>query len=262
MKKLIVSSLLGLGALTISCENHPKNLASISQNNFNFKSVSFPSKDGKIRVYADYYDANSKNAPLILAFHQAGSSRGVYRDIAPRLVALGFNVLAVDLRSGYKFGNVLNESFAEANSKNLPTQFENSIPDIEAAYDYATKTLNAKKVIYFGSSYSASLGFYSVGTHPKDYAALVTFSPGEYFKIGNKKIADFAKEVDIPTFVSSAKNEKSHWIDIYNHIKSTKKQDFLPTNWEGYHGEVTLSSNFPDAEDYWKPLTTFLKTVK
>ncbi len=262
MKKLIVLSLLGLGVLTISCESHPKNLASISQNNFNFKSISFPSKDGKIRVYADYYDANSKNAPLILAFHQAGSSRGVYRDIAPRLVALGFNVLAVDLRSGYKFGNVLNESFAEANSKNLPKQFENSVPDIEAAYDYAKKNLNAKKVIYFGSSYSASLGFYSVSKHPQDYAALVTFSPGEYFKIENKTIADFAKDVNIPTFVSSAKDEKSHWIEIFNNVKSTKKQDFLPTNWEGYHGEVTLSSNFPDAEEYWKPLTKFLKTVK
>lgn len=262
MKKLALLSLIGLAVLTTSCENHPKNLANISQNNFNYKTISFPSKDGKTRVFADYYANNSKTAPLILAFHQAGSSRGVYRDIAPRLVALGFNVLAVDLRSGGKFGNVINETFAEAKSKNLATQFENSVPDIEAAYDYAKKNLNANKVIYFGSSYSASLGFYSVSKHPQDYTALVTFSPGEYFKIENKTIADFAKDDNIPTFVSSAKDEKPSWIDIYNNVKSVNKQEFLPTNWEGYHGEVTLSSNFPNAEEYWKPLTKFLKTVK
>ncbi|WP_300675727.1 alpha/beta fold hydrolase [Soonwooa sp.] len=262
MKKLISLSILGLFALTTSCENHPKNLAAISQSNFDYKSISFPSKDNKIRVYADYYANNSKNAPLILAFHQAGSSRGVYRDIAPRLVALGFNVLAVDLRSGHKFGNVTNESFQEAYSKNLPTEFENSIPDIEASYDYAKNILKAKKVIYFGSSYSASLGFYTISQHPTDYAALVTFSPGEYFKIDNKSIADFAKDDNIPTFVSSAKDEKPNWLNIYNSVSSPKKQEFLPTNWTGYHGEVTLSGNFPKAEEYWVPLTKFLKTVK
>lgn len=262
MKKRLITTSIVLGSFVISCESQPKNLADVSQDKFNYKSISFPSKDNKIRVYADYYSANSKSAPLILAFHQAGYSRGVYRDIAPRLVALGFNVLAVDLRSGEKFGNVPNETFEEAKTKNLPTEFENSIPDIEASYDYARKVLKAKKIIYFGSSYSASLGFYNVSQHPEDYKALVVFSPGEYLKIDQKKIENYAKEVNIPIFLSSAKGEKSTWIDIFNNTNSQQKEFFLPNNWQGYHGEITLSSNFIGSEEYWTALTKFLKTVK
>ena len=37
---------------------------------------------------------------FIVMFHQAGWSRGEYREIAPKLVAKGYRVLAVDQRAG------------------------------------------------------------------------------------------------------------------------------------------------------------------
>ena len=64
-----------------------------------YKTVNFPTSDG-LKVYADYYSSHNKRGPLIILYHQAGFSRGEFRHIAPRLVELGFNVLAVDLRSG------------------------------------------------------------------------------------------------------------------------------------------------------------------
>ena len=65
-------------------------------------TIRFPSEDG-LMVTADLYiEKNEKDAPFIILYHQAGWSRGEYAQIAPRLNALGFNCLAVDLRSGGK----------------------------------------------------------------------------------------------------------------------------------------------------------------
>jgi alpha-beta hydrolase superfamily lysophospholipase len=62
-------------------------------------AISFAASD-RVQVLADYYSAGSKAKPLILLFHQAGSNRGEYATIGPRLAALGFNALAIDQRSG------------------------------------------------------------------------------------------------------------------------------------------------------------------
>jgi hypothetical protein len=50
------------------------------------ETVTFPASDG-VTVTADL--ANPGGKPLLVLFHMAGSSRGEYRDIAPRLNALG-----------------------------------------------------------------------------------------------------------------------------------------------------------------------------
>jgi dienelactone hydrolase len=62
--------------------------------------VSFHAEDG-LKITADLYLIDFSE-PFILLFHQAESSRGEYNDIAPRLNKLGYNCLAVDLRSGQK----------------------------------------------------------------------------------------------------------------------------------------------------------------
>ncbi|MFA9412828.1 MAG: hypothetical protein ACERK0_16305, partial [Deltaproteobacteria bacterium] len=62
-----------------------------------FASVDFPTAGG-IQGRADVYEAQDKSATLILLFHQAGWSRGEYREIAPKLVKAGYRVMAVDQR--------------------------------------------------------------------------------------------------------------------------------------------------------------------
>jgi hypothetical protein len=47
-------------------------------------AISFAASD-RVQVFADYYSACSKAKPLILLFHQAGSNRGEYATIGPRL---------------------------------------------------------------------------------------------------------------------------------------------------------------------------------
>jgi pimeloyl-ACP methyl ester carboxylesterase len=121
--------------------------------------------------------------------------------------------------------------------------------------------LKAKKIIYWGSSYSASLGFYMIAKHPEDYKALIAYSPGEYFKIENQSISSFAKNVKIPVYISSARNEESSWKPIYNALE-TKKDFYLPSKTQGHHGTITLSSFYDDAEENWQAIIPFLKKIK
>lgn len=228
--------------------------------NHTYKTVNFKSADG-LKVYADLYSGNNKRGPLIILYHQAGFSRGEFRSIAPRLLDLGFNVLAVDLRSGDMLNQVTNLTKKEALKQGMSTSFEDVIPDLEASFDYAKNQIKSKKIIYWGSSYSASLGFYMASKNPKDYKALIAYSPGEYFKIENKNISEFAKDVKIPVYTASARNEESTWKPIFNSLKS-KKQFYLPSKTKGHHGTMALSSFYDDSEENWQAIIPFLKTLR
>lgn len=231
-----------------------------SVRNHIYTTVSFKTSDD-LTVHADYYSKYGKHNPLILLYHQAGFSRGEFRNIAPRLLELGFNVLAVDLRSGDIVNQVTNLTNKEAITQGKSTEFLGVIPDLEASYDYAKNQLKARKIIYWGSSYSASLGFYMAAKHPKDYKALIAYSPGEYFKIENKSINDYAKEIKIPVYISSARNEESSWKSIYNSVNS-RKNFYLPSKTKGHHGTIALSTFNDDAEENWQAIIHFLERVK
>ena len=78
------------------------------------ETITFPSNDG-LEISADVYIADpNKDTAFIVLFHQAGWSRGEYLEIAPKLNALGFNVMAVDQRSGGAINDVNNESTQRA----------------------------------------------------------------------------------------------------------------------------------------------------
>ena len=123
-----------------------------------FKEVDFPTAGG-IQAHADLYLPKKKVSTLIILFHQAGWSRGEYREIAPKLVAQGYQVLAVDQRSGNAVNGVPNETHRRANEKKAGTNYLDAYADLQAALKYATHRLKAKRIIVWGSSYSASLVF-------------------------------------------------------------------------------------------------------
>ncbi|MDP9955596.1 alpha/beta hydrolase family protein [Epilithonimonas hungarica] len=255
---LLINCLCGCSSTASVSVNHSSEILNVKHHTY--KTINFPTSD-ELTVYADYYSGNGKRSPLIILYHQAGFSRGAFRNIAPRLVELGFNVLAVDLRSGDMVNHVINLTQKEALKKGKSTAFTDVIPDLEATYYYAKNKLKAKKIIYWGSSYSASLGFYMAAKHPSDYKALIAYSPGEYFKIENKSISTFAKDVKIPVYISSARNEESNWRPIYNALE-TKKDFYLPSKTAGHHGTFTLSSFYDDAEENWQTIIPFLKKLK
>ena len=225
---------------------------------FTGQTIQFSSGDG-IEVTADLYMTGEKDAPFIILYHQAGYSRGEYREIAPKLNAMGYNCMAVDQRSGNEVAGVLNLTHKAAAEKNLPTEYLDALTDVEAAYVYVKHGIKPEKLILWGSSYSAALMFYMGSEHHENISGVLAFAPGEYFQINGKAIKTFASRVTAPVFITSAKNEYDNWKLIYDAVQS-EKFSYLPEN-EGKHGSKALWKNNPGNEEYWDAVTRFLAHV-
>lgn len=224
-----------------------------------FESVDFPTAGG-IEARADVYASKDPSATLILLFHQAGWSRGEYREIAPKLVDAGYRVMAVDQRSGGGVNGVRNETQRRAAKKKLPRGYLDAYADLEAALTYARNELNAKRVILWGSSYSASLVIRLTADHPEEVSAVIAFSPGEYFKKdkGPNYIQGLAKRVKQPLLVTSSKGEREQVKPIFDASPAQKKILFTPAS-KGQHGSRALWSKSPDNDVYWAAVNGFLK---
>ncbi len=215
------------------------------------KELMFPSEDGVV-IVADFY-ASKKPATektLIILFHQAGSSRGEYRKIAPRLAQLGYDALAIDQRSGKIFDGVENKTAIQVN---VGYNHIKALPDMRAAINYGRKVLGAERIILWGSSYSASLSLVLAGQQSIDVDGVLSFSPGEYFR-GKLFVKKAAPNISVPVFITSARSEQKQWQTIFNNI-SAAKTGFVPKG-AGKHGSSALLSQ--DSGEYWQAVLLFM----
>ncbi len=205
-------------------------------------------------ITADLYDAGP-TAPVILLCHQAGSSRGEYKNIAPRLLNMGFTCLAIDQRSGKEFNGVPNETFKFAQNRKQPTEFIYSEQDIVAGVEYLYDKYD-KPVTVFGSSYSASQSLMIV-TQNDHIKSVVAFSPGEYFD--GLSVSNFIQYITIPVFATGAKNEVSEVELLVGGINPDHVTIFSPKG-TGIHGARALDPKQNDSsEEYWEAVSAFLK---
>jgi len=232
-----------------------------------FETIKFQSGDD-LEVTADIYliknDENKvdKSKPFIVLCHQAGWSRGEYREIAPKLNKLGFNCMAIDQRSGGRVNDVRNETVARATKAKLGTDFPDAEQDMIAAIKFAKEKYAKGKMVLWGSSYSSALALRIAGEHTDIVDGVMAFAPGEYFKRFGKPadwIETSAKKIKVPAFITSAKNEFGNWESIFTAIPVQTKTKFLP-NTAGNHGARALWEKFEDHEDYWKAVEGFLNT--
>tara|TARA_R110002050_G_scaffold149463_1_gene275996 strand:+ start:14352 stop:15122 length:771 start_codon:yes stop_codon:yes gene_type:complete len=237
--------------------------AGFSQSEFSGQTITFKSLDG-IDITADLYDnveTDKDVSPIILLFHQARFSRGEYREIAPKLNAMGYTCISIDQRSGDEVNEVKNETHLRATSKGLPTKYPDAYQDLQATLNYAVSEFPNRKIIVWGSSYSASLVFILAQKNPDLIAGVVSFSPGEYFKLEGKTIKEFAEGVKCPVFVTSAKNEHDSWAEIFKVLPAHNNQSFLPKG-EGFHGSKALWEAHEGNQDYWDALVAFLESLR
>lgn len=221
------------------------------------KTVRFTSGDG-LEVTADLYEKEKADTFIIL-FHQAGWSRGEYKEIAPKLNGMGYSCLAVDLRSGGEVNGIKNRTYGNAASAGKPTKYKDAFQDIEASVSYVKTTYNPKKVILWGSSYSSALVLKYSGDHPDSVNGVLSFAPGEYF--GSKDyITKSAKNIKAPVFITSAKSEYKSWKAIYAAIPTSTKRSYLPET-PGNHGSRALWEKFEDHAGYWEAVIDFLKII-
>jgi alpha-beta hydrolase superfamily lysophospholipase len=193
---------------------------------------------------------------LILLFHQAGSGKGEYATIAPRLNAAGYETLAVDQRSGGDmFGR--NETVARLGR---PASYAEAERDLEAAFAWArTRRL---PIMVWGSSYSAALVFRVAARHPGEVKAVLAFSPGEYLDAPDA-VRKAAARVAAPIYVTSASARAE--VDAARAILAASpaktKTQFVPG--VGIHGSSTLvSARDPEgAAENWRAVLSFLGSL-
>jgi len=213
------------------------------------ETVHFKAGDG-VEITAEFLKPDRSFDTILVLYHMAGASRGEYRDIAPELNKLGYATLAVDQRSGGSFNGVNNETAAKAGGA---VSYTKAIPDIMAAAQWARAKSGARKVGVLGSSYSAGLVLV-LSAQDKDLAdAVMSFSPGEYYG-SNDYVARVLSRVQVPVFLTSARNETGQWKQFERKIKSSVT-GFVPEG-SGRHGATALVSK--DGKEYWQALKAFL----
>lgn len=219
------------------------------------EDVSFKAADG-LEINGELTKGTSSTA--ILLFHQAGSSRGEYQTIAPRLNTLGYTTLTIDQRSGGSFGGLKNETAARAKAQGLKTNFLDARPDLEAAIAYAGALSGVSKVVVWGSSYSSSLVLVIAGEKSAKVDGVLSFSPGEYLR--GVSVQGAAKGISVPTFITSAKSEAGQWAAIHGAIPANVDAVAFKPNGGGAHGSSALiGARSSNPEEYWAAVESFLK---
>jgi dienelactone hydrolase len=219
------------------------------------EKVSFPSVDG-LEITADKYLAN-EDYTFVLLFHQAGSSRGEFRDIAEKFMKLRYNCLAVDLRSGDNANFVNNETASRAREAGKSVNFLDALGDVSASIDYAYG-LNSREVILLGSSFSASLAMIAGLNHPK-VRAILAFSPGEYFG-QDLRMEDSLKTCSKPLFVAVTEREQPYVKQMLTALPEDDYTLFQPDTL-GVHGARALWDDNPSKDEYWLALLMFINNL-
>ena len=222
--------------------------------------ITLTAADG-LKVYGEVYRAaTARNAPLILAFHQAGSSHAEYAPLALRLNQAGFTVLTIDQRSG---GGEFGGSNKTVTALGRSADYDAALADLEAALAWGKANAQGAPLLVWGSSYSAALVFLLAARHPDDITALLAFSPGEYLK-DPKSVRAAAAHVGVPVFVTQASDaeEIEQSRAILKAVKSADKQQALAHR--GVHGSATLraDTNAAGAEENWAAVMRFLARFK
>ena len=206
-----------------------------------------------VKVFGTLYPTR-KERPIVLLFHQAGANRGEYRDVAPGLVALGFNALAIDQRSGGALFDRRNQTVAHLQGTTGYT-YDEALLDLEAAITWAERE-GYRTVIVWGSSYSAALVFRLAADHP-GVAGVLAFSPGEY--LSDPQAVAVAAKVRVLVFITSSRFEAGDAKTIFDAVASADKMQFTPEGF-GAHGSTALSSG--DSKEYWQAAEAFLTRWK
>lgn len=220
------------------------------------EKVTFSAADG-LKITADLYETNPKN-PYILLFHQAGYSRGEYRQTANKMIKFGYNCLAVDLRSGGEVNYIQNHTALLALQQGYPVDFLSSQKDIEAAISWV-KERSKEPVVLLGSSFSASVSLLVAKNNP-DVKAVIAFSPGEYFS-PERTIQSEIKDLKKPVFAASSQRETSYVAELLSNVPSLNKTIFAPKT-GGEHGSKSLWNSNPNSQEYWLALTMFFSKIK
>ncbi|MBI9013144.1 MAG: alpha/beta hydrolase [Clostridiales bacterium] len=222
-------------------------------------TITFPSKDGLL-ITADTYIIDETSDFMVL-FHQAEMSRGEYIDTALRFNELGYNVMAVDQRSGLTVNDVLNETAKRAKEEGYPISWADAGMDIQASIEYVRDEFKCNSMYILGSSYSASLVLSIAPEYKTILKGVICFSPSDKVKWNEKSVKEILKDSNLPIFMTSKKREIVFVEDLFQHVTSDIKVHYKPET-SGRHGSIALWDSVKDSHQYWEALIAFLEDTK
>lgn len=222
--------------------------------------ISFETADG-ITIFGDLYaSGNGKSAPVILLFHQAGSdARGEYGGIARRLLDAGYNVLAVDQRSGGSRLGGTNRTVARLGDTDFG--YCEVYPDLQATLEYARGAGFDGSLAVWGSSYSAALVFQLAAKNPDDVDAVLGFSPASGGPLADCRPEAYLAALQPPALALRPTNEAA--IESVKAQLATFEQRGVKTYIAdpGVHGSSMLNEDRvgESAEATWAVVMAFLE---
>lgn len=227
-----------------------------------FSTIEFSSLD-RLKVTADLYSTGDKHAPTIVLVHQSGSSRGEYRQIAPYLQELGFNALAVDSRWGERdrWNGVTNETAARYGTPDIAASGD--IPRIKSVHQAAAQDVRAAlkwldandytgAKLLWGSSISANLVLKVAADPTQRVVAVLSFSPGEYYKDQPNDLRSAITSLQLPTLIACGADEEDTAKPVFDAVPSKQKAFYRAI--DGRHGASILV----DDPGNWVGITPFL----
>jgi dienelactone hydrolase len=220
------------------------------------KKVAFLSEDGVV-VTADQY-IKSTGLPYVILLHQDNSSRGEFNGIAEKIMELGYNCLAVDLRKGGRFNYVENETSLDARYKGKSAHYIDAELDLQASIAYAFKK-SGKAVVLLGGTYSASLCIKAAINNAR-VSAIVVFHPGEYLK-PSYTLQEHTGELDKPVFVAANKSGMPHAKTIFENTDPAYLTFFYPAKDDSVVGARVLDVKNKNQDEYWLALLMFFSKL-
>ena len=234
-------------------------VAAVAARSHAAEEVTWTAADG-VTLYGDVHTVEAgKSAPLVLLFHQAGGdARGEYANIIPRLLEAGYNVFAIDQRSGgSRFENV-NRTVGALEGRDYG--YCDAYPDLEAALAQAGKLGFTGPRVAWGSSYSAALVLRLGAEHAEDLNGVLAFSPASGGPMAACKADPFIPKLTLPALAlrPASEMERDSSRQQFRLFEEHGVQTYVAQN--GVHGSSMLDPNRveSDVTATWNVVLEFL----
>jgi alpha-beta hydrolase superfamily lysophospholipase len=229
-------------------------------NSYKPKEINFQSSDN-LTIYGDLYQ-KSKKATTILLFHQSRSNaKGEYGMIAKKLFDRGYNVLAIDLRSGGQLYGNYNRTVA-----NIPLnkfKYCDVYADLENALGYLNSSGFTGNKIAWGSSYSAALVIKLAYNYPEQVNAVLAFSPGSGGPMKDCSPNEYFETLKTPLLLLRPKKEMEieSVKNQYDLAAQNGHQTYIADN--GVHGSSMLVKERVklEVQKNWDVVLDFIKII-
>lgn len=216
--------------------------------------ISFLADDSLLISGHSYFIDDSST--VILLCHQAGKNLHEYDSIYPILNDWGFNCIAIDQRAGGIVNGIVNQTADRALDQNATLGMVAAKKDILAGIDFAYDQFN-RPIVLWGSSYSASLALHIAEKNEK-VAAVVAFSPGDYFENEMPPLVDVVQPMEKPFFITCAKRENNTLAKTLKNRHLDSLHVFHSPETSGAHGSKALNLKNDEGQRYWDALNQFL----